>query len=685
MSRRALGFGAVLFILILVSAVILFFGEGGPVSGGKAGDNDDASGADSTVEAREKTVEELRSLARDVSANELGYIPILVYHQIGAKEGRWTRTPDNFRKDLEELYARDYVLISLTDYLTGNIDIPAGKSPVVITFDDSTPGHFRLLNNNGKLEVDPDCAVGILRNFGQKHPGFGHVATFFVNAYPFGGEEGQAKYWQQKLKMLAEWGFEIGNHTYHHQNLGTLTPDEVQMEIATLQEHIAQAVPGYRPTAFAIVQDGVPEPFESVIEGTYKDVEYHHQGVVMWAWRDAYSPFHRDFNPYRVQRIQVFQDHGESSLSRWLDRLEPRRYVSDGDIETVAIPHGWEEALPDEYGYTVVVYERDDPGPTPAKENQALNAKGVHVTFSYASSAERWNKILQLIDKTQLNAVQLDVKDESGRIGYLSQVQLAQEIGAAKDMIPIRETLAGLRDRGIYSIARIVIFRDPVLAKQRPQYMVKTPDGRPLHGGVWVNPYSRDVWDYNIALAKEAYELGFDEVQFDYIRFPEGRSAWTANYVGKDDRGRVDVIAGFLKYAREQIGWEKPLSVAVFGFIGFAQDDMRIGQRPERMAPYCDYMSPMVYPSHYSRGNYGFANPNAHPYEVVASSLKDFERLLENSGCRLRPWLQAFTLGSPPYGRNEIQAQIRATEDQGKRTWLLWNAGVFYRPEDIVP
>lgn len=638
----------------------------------------------SAVAAPKPTLEELREKARAVKANELGQVPILVYHLIANEEGRWARTPENLRQDLEELYSRGYVLVPLTDYLTGKINIPAGKSPAVITFDDSTPGHFRLLEKDGELVVDPNCAVGILREFARRHPDFGNAATFFVNARPFGGEAGQEGYWQKKLQLLVEWGFEIGNHTLHHTNLKNLPAQKVRAEIAGLQALIQQAVPGYRPTAFAIVQDGLPQPYETVIQGTYDGISYRHHGVVWWAWSAARSPHHREFDPTRVQRIQVFQDHGTSSLTNWLDRIEPTRYVSDGNPNTIAIPQGWEEALPDKPPGQVVVYQtRLSHYRTPERERWALNARGVHVTFAYASSKARWQQVLDLVEKSGLNTIQLDVKDESGRIGYLSEVPLGKEIGAAQNYLPIKDMLKELRARGIYSVARIVVMRDPVLARKRSDLMVRTAGGYPLMGGVWVNPCSREVWDYNIALAEEAYNLGFDEVQFDYLRFPEGKDAWTSHYPGMGNRHRTDVIAGFVRYAREKLGWDRWLSVAVFGFIGYAKDDLLIGQRPERLAPFLDFLSPMAYPSHYSPGNYGFANPNAHPYEVVDRTLADFERLIEHSGCRLRPWLQAFTLGLPPYGPAEIKAEIRVTENRGIKTWLLWNPAVQYRREAL--
>ncbi|PKM82740.1 MAG: hypothetical protein CVU89_04365 [Firmicutes bacterium HGW-Firmicutes-14] len=633
--------------------------------------------SDPAVADAKEDPEKIRNEAREAGANELGAVPILVYHLIGEKEGRWTRTPENFRRDLEELYNRNYVLIPLNDYLSGDIDIPAGKSPAIITFDDSSLGQFRLLEEQDSTEVDPNSAVGILRDFGSKHKGFGHAATFFINAQPFG----QPGLWQKKLKLLDEWGFEIGNHTYGHKNLGGLTPEQVADEIVRLQDHINQAVPGYETKSFAIVQDGMPKSYDSLLSGSKDGKEYNHTGVLMWAWSAAKSPFHKDYDPKRIQRIQVFQDNGKSSLVNWLERITAKRYVSDGKKDTIALPEGWEESLGTISGKTTVIYQPENANRTPGQEKQASRAKGIHVTFSYASSQDRRDEIINLIEKENLNTVQLDVKDESGRIGYLSEVKLAKETGSGRKMVPIREYLTQLKEQDIYTIARIVVFRDPFLARAKPGLRVVKQDGSPVLKGEWVSPYSREVWEYNISLAREAYDLGFDEVQFDYIRFPE--NARTANYAENDGRHRVEVISDFLSYARQELGWDKIMSATVFGFTGFAVDDMGIGQRPEQLAPYIDYISPMVYPSHYSKGNYGFPNPNAHPYEVVDGSLKDINSLVESSGCRLRPWLQAFSLGRPPYGKKEIVAQIKSTEDNGINTWLLWSPIVKY-PDNLL-
>jgi hypothetical protein len=546
------------------------------------------------------TPEEIQQNAKKVGANEIGQVPIFVYNLIDQEESPLSRTPEYFRRDLLELYERNYVLINLKDYITGNIDIPAGKSPAVLTFDGSTPGQFRLLDEQGGEPVpDPDCAVGIMMDFSDKHPGFGHTATFFVNAEPFG----QPQYWQDKLQMLNQWGFEIEN---------------------------------------------------------------------------------QDFDLTRFKRIQVYTDNGRSSLVNWLDRISGLRYVSDGRNDTIAVPGSWEKYAKADPGRKIVTYTREEPYRTPEKDQISSNARGVHVSFTWAGLKEGWNEVLELIESAKLNTVQLDIKDESGRIGYDSQVKMAIDTGSSEGVLPIKDRLKDLKDRGIYSIARIVVFRDPFLAQARPDLMVRASDGSPLDGGVWVDPYSKEVQDYNLELAVEAYQLGFDEVQFDYIRFPEGLTAETALYsskAGSDTRSRVDVIADYLSYARSVITWNRPFSATVFGFMSIAEDDQGIGQRPERMAPFVDYLSPMSYPSHYGPGNYGFANPNAHPYEVIDASLKGFQSLVESTGCQLRPWLQAFSMGQPPYGRDEIRAQINATEDNNISTWLLWNPSVSYEVE----
>lgn len=592
----------IVLILIILAVFMAGFLTWQPLEGPSQVKNNRTPSANNP-EAGEATPEEIQQDAKKAGANELGQVPVFVYHLIDKEETRWSRTPENFRRDLLELYDRNYVLVSLNDYVNGNINIPAGKSPAVITFDDGTPGQFRLLEKeNGETAPDPDCAVGILMDFGEKHPGFGHTATFFLNDEPFG----QPEYRQKKLQMLNQLGFEIGN---------------------------------------------------------------------------------QDFDPALIQRIQVFTDNGRNSLVNWLDRISATRYVSDGRKDTIAVPGGWEKHAKVNHGEKLLTYTREEPNRTPEKDQVSSNARGVHVSFTWAGSIDRWNEVLALIDSAKLNTVQLDIKDESGRIGHDSQVRMAAETGSGMGILPIKERLKDLKDRGIYSIARIVIFRDPFLAQKRPDLMVRASDGSPLAGGAWVDPYSKEVQDYNLDLAVEAYQLGFDEVQFDYIRFPEGKTAETAVYnskAGDDTRTRVDVIADYLSYARSVITWNRPFSATVFGFMSIAVDDQGIGQRPERMAPFVDYLSPMSYPSHYGPGNYGFDNPNAHPYEIIDASLKGFKPLVESTGCQLRPWLQAFSWGPPPYGRNEIRAQINATEDNNIKTWLLWDPDVSYKAEEIV-
>ncbi len=690
MSRsKLLGIAVIIGVLVIMGVLYSQGIFGTPFFVERTDDEDisDSPGEENDVDEEKKEVD-WKEVAYEVGANELGRVPVFVYHAIDDEEGRWTRTPENFRNDLQELYDNDYVLVSMSDYLKGNMDVPGGKSPAILTFDDSTTGQFRLIEDEeGNLKVDPDCAIGILKDFGEKNPEFGHTATFYINSYPFSSEPEQRQYWKKKLQKLDEWGFEIGNHTFNHTNLGELDPEEIKAEIADLKAHVLEAVPDYEINSFAIVQDGVPDDYDLLIEGESEGVTYEHDGVVKWAWEDDYSPFHNDFDPHAIDRIQVYDEGAEegSSLTKWLDRIEHRRYVSDGNNETISFPSEWEEELGEDFGKEVITYEKENLSRTPAKEKQASEAKGMHVTYYSASSETRWENFINMVDDTQMNAIQLDLKDESGYMGHESTVELAQEIGASKNFLPAEEMVADLQERGIYSIARIVVFRDPVLAEERPEYMVKRKDGEPLGGGNWVDPTNKEVWEYNLELAREAYEMGFDEVQYDYIRFPEGHAAWEAEYKKDVGEKRYEFMNDFLKYVRKEIGWDKRLSAAVFGFISVAQDDLKIGQRPEQMGPYLDYMSPMVYPSHYSPGNYGLDNPNAHPYEVVDESMAEFHELLEKSGCKLRPWLQAFTLGSPSYGREEIRAQIEATEKNGIDTWLLWNPRTVYNKDEIVP
>ncbi len=274
-------------------------------------------------------------------ANELGRVMILEYHKIDHPEGRWTRTPANFRADLQRLWEKGYRLVALTDLLDGKIDVPAGMTPVVLTFDDSSPGQFRYLEKNGAVEVDPDSAVGILEAFAREHPEFGLKATFYVlpAADPPNRLFNQPAHEERKLRYLVSRGFEIGNHTLWHANLSHYPEDTVRKQLAQAQERIQRYVPGYRPRTLALPMGAYPREIGWVVRGSVNGTTYQHEAILMVAGGAAPSPFSKQFDPLRLPRIQAL----EPEISYWLgyfDKHPGARFVSNGDPLTVAVPRG---------------------------------------------------------------------------------------------------------------------------------------------------------------------------------------------------------------------------------------------------------------------------------------------------------------------------------------------------------
>ncbi len=302
--------------------------------------------------------------------------------------------------------------------------------------------------------------------------------------------------------------------------------------------------------------------------------------------------------------------------------------------------------------------------------------KGVYST-GWIAGSKYFNPLITFIQNTEVNALVVDVKDDTGSMSYLSKVPLAKKINANVSKIKSIENLMDtLKSNDIYPIARIVCFKDPLLAKARPDLAVKSKKGGIWYdrqGLAWVDPHSREVWDYAIDLAKEAAALGFKEIQFDYVRFASDGVLSDIIYPFATGQSKAKVIQSFLAYAREELSvYGVVLSADVFGLVCSVPDDLGIGQQLELIAEEVDFICPMVYPSHYYRGTYGIENPNVKPYETVYKSLTDAMQRIEGKRAKLRPWLQDFSLGHP-YGRAELQAQIKATEDAGIDEWLFWN------------
>lgn len=288
--------------------------------------------------------------------NELGKIMIVMYHDIQSEEKEWARSRENFRKDLERFYRQGFVLIKLSSYLRGEISVPAGKTPLVLTFDDATPGQFRFVEKDGKLVPDPDCAVGILLDFYRKHPDFGCAATFFID---FPAPFGVPSQVEPKLRFLLENGMEIGNHTYNHRNLRNSTAEEIAEEIGKLAAAVKN-ICGYEVCSLALPFGAYPQHKEALASGVWEGVEYQNLGVLLVGAEPAPSPFSRHFRPLAIPRIRG----SEEELSKWLGYFQrnPRaRFVSDGNPDTITIIQGDEGNVERDRtsGKRIVVYRRN--------------------------------------------------------------------------------------------------------------------------------------------------------------------------------------------------------------------------------------------------------------------------------------------------------------------------------------
>ena len=311
--------------------------------------------------------------------------------------------------------------------------------------------------------------------------------------------------------------------------------------------------------------------------------------------------------------------------------------------------------------------------------------RGVHVTFhAWANPALR-RGILELIDQGRINAVELDLKDESGTVGFAANIPLARQIGAVDSIYDLPAAIRMLHRRGVMVIGRIVAFRDPIHAEAawkrgwRAQ-VVQTPAGSPYAGyDGFTNFASPAVRRYNIDVARAAAQAGIDDVLYDYVRRPDGPPASMVFPGLRESPERS--VAGFLAEARRAL---KPygtfLGASVFGVA--ATRPTEIAQHIPSMARNVDYIAPMVYPSHWGPGEYDVSYPNGEPYAIVLRSLRDFQRQVRGTGARVVPWLQDFTLGVT-YGPAEVRAQVRAAAGAGIREWLLWDPHVTYTAEAL--
>lgn len=308
--------------------------------------------------------------------------------------------------------------------------------------------------------------------------------------------------------------------------------------------------------------------------------------------------------------------------------------------------------------------------------------KGIYMTSWVASSKELRNGLVKLVEDTELNTLIIDIKDYSGKIVFSIENNhklkaFGSEEVRVKDM---KEFIENLHQKNIYVIGRVAVFQDEYFVKHRPDLAVKNASGSAIwkdrKGISWVDAGSREYWDYTIQIAKESRKIGFDEINFDYIRFPSDGNMKDISFPWSSTTPKHLVMREFFQYLHNNLeGTGLKISADLFGMTTTAQDDMGIGQLLEDALPYFDYIMPMVYPSHYPTTFMGYKNPASYPYEVIKFAMQsavDRAKLASTSPMKLRPWLQDFDLGGD-YGPAEIRAQIKATYDVGLDSWVLWS------------
>lgn len=321
------------------------------------------------------------------------------------------------------------------------------------------------------------------------------------------------------------------------------------------------------------------------------------------------------------------------------------------------------------------------------------SVKGIYVS-AWKASGNSLNRLVKLIDETELNAVVIDVKNDSGQVTYDSQVPLVNEINAdeTRPIPDMKALLQQLKQKNIYTIARVVTFKDPYLSSVREDFAMKTKTGavwRDRKGVTWVDPYNDNVQAYAIAIAKEAALLGFDEIQFDYVRFPENgkKVDQEVHFQNMHNKSKAEIVRDFLRKAKTEIT-NANVSADVFGLTTSISDDMGIGQDWKMISSEIDYVSPMIYPSHYSNGSLGVQYPDLEPYNIVKQALKD--ALEKNAqlpkAAQIRPWLQDFTAQwvkpHQIYGTAQVREQVKAAKELGIDQFLLWNPTCTYSYRD---
>jgi hypothetical protein len=331
-------------------------------------------------------------------------------------------------------------------------------------------------------------------------------------------------------------------------------------------------------------------------------------------------------------------------------------------------------------------------------DNPRVKVKGIYVTI-YSAGGQRLDQLIEMANRTGINTFVIDVKDDSGNMLFKTEAaeKYSPNANSKATVKDIDALMKKLKDNNIYTIARIVTFKDPTYTiHHTDRAIVYRDSGKPFtnsDGLIWASPHDRMLWEYDVAVSKEAADAGFNEIQFDYVRFPAsdgGKLDKQLDYRDTTGKSKPLVIQDFLKYAYEELSPKDVyISADIYGLVGSVADDMALGQYWEGISNVVDYISPMMYPSHYANHTYGLSVPDAYPYETVYHSAKDSVARNKNieTPAIIRPWIQNFTAswvkGYISYGTEQVKAQIRALEENGIDEFMLWNANNRYS-EDAV-
>lgn len=322
--------------------------------------------------------------------------------------------------------------------------------------------------------------------------------------------------------------------------------------------------------------------------------------------------------------------------------------------------------------------------------------KAAYMSSCVASTPSFRDHVIGIANKTEINSLVIDIKDSSGILSYEPDDRSLRQEDDGKercDIENIRALIKRLHDDNIYTIGRIAVFQDPYFVKMHPELAVQSKKTgkawKDRKGITWIDAGSQEMWDYTIAIAKDAYSQGFDEINFDYIRFPSDGNIQDMAFPVSSTTPKTVVMRSFFEYlSREMKTAGIPTSADVFGMTTTVEDDLNIGQELSAALENFDYVAPMVYPSHYPKGFNGWSNPNAHPYELIQFVMGTAVSRANEMGSvslKLRPWLQDFSIGYPEYGKAEVEAQIKALYDVGLTSWMLWDPSNKYAGGALLP